>query len=251
MSALNLIANPVFGTSFGHMQLVFDADGVFGNGDEVELEVQAPNVFGVGDWDVKPVRAMDIGASFARYTLDVADAAATWELLTRVRDIFAAEPVAYELGIFGIEGQNSNSYIVTLAHVADIDIAAGLDFLLGSGVIDDLPGAARNVMFDQIDGDGFDVAPFALSLTGTGAGEEIRGGAGFDTFRFNGLVHEGRDTIRDFDLARDVIEVRGLALEDITVGGTTDALVRLGGLTEITLDGVAAADLRVEDFVFV
>ena len=79
----------------------------------------------------------------------------------------------------------------------------------------------------------------------------MAGGAGFDTFRFNGLVHEGRDTIRDFDLARDVIEVRGLALEDITVGGTTDALVRLGGLTEITLDGVAAADLRVEDFVFV
>ena len=323
MSSLYLIGNAVSITTFGHMQFVFDSDGTFGNGDEIELEVQSPNAFGIGDWDVRPVQAMVIGGDSARVQLAIDDATATWDLLVQARNAFAAEPIAYEPGIFGTEGQNSNTYIVTLAHIADIDISGAISTILNAGVVTSFPGAGRNVLFDQIDGDGFNIHPFDLTLTGTAAGEVIQGGAGWDTldgargddilagyggkdrlfggagwddlygdagrdllkggagadfllggsggdrlsggkgndimngnggrdtFLFNGLVNEGHDTIRGFQLGLDRLRVSGLTLADVEITGTTDATVTLDGRTEITLNGIAAADLLPEDFLFV
>lgn len=246
MPGLHLIANTVLGTAYGHMQLVFDADGIFGNGDELELEVQAPILIGLGDWDVRPVQAMEVPDPNVRYTLDVDDAAATWGLLIKARAALAAEPIFYELGLFGLEGQNSNSYIVTLAHIADIDVSAGLDVLLSAGVIDELPGAGRNVLFDRIDGTGADIAPYDLVLAGTAKGEAIRGGAGSDRIKGVGgddaiAGHGGRDRLFG-GAGRD--DLRGDSGRDRLKGGAGADLI-FGGAGKDRISGDRGNDILV------
>lgn len=316
MPAIRLAANQVAFTGFGHLQLVFDPDGVFDNGDELELEVQPTGLF-TGAWSVEPVDSYRLGGDGTAVPLALdagRDAGAVWELLVAARDFFAGQSIAYRLGAFSsTEGQNSNSYVATLAHIAGIDISQPVQELLADPAIGSLPGVARNVLFDHVSEDGDALPPVALSLAGTsgadivaggngndtllgrggadrlvghsgrddlrgGAGadtleggrggdrlkagggadrieggkgnDRMNGGAGADSFVFDGRLNEGRDRISGFEDGKDVLVVRGLGFDDLEIGGDTDTLVSLGGLTQITLRGIAPEQVTQADFVF-
>lgn len=199
MPSLYLVANEVFFTSYGHIQFVYDADDSYGNGDEKEIEVQ-PSSLGFGDWDVSPVQDLDIpsGNDSVAVRLDIPqgrDAADIWNLLGNLRDFFAGITVDYRLGITGsIEGQNSNTYITTLAHVVGLDIAPAVANLLASHHIGSFPGLARNVLFDHVASNDTALPPVALTVTGSEGRDIIAGGNGADTIDGG----SGRDTLQGF-----------------------------------------------------
>jgi hypothetical protein len=71
-----------------------------------------------------------------------------------VRDFFADLTIDYRLVITGsVEGQNSNTYITTLAHITGLDIGSAVEGFLASSSFGSFPGLARNVLFDHIDAD--------------------------------------------------------------------------------------------------
>lgn len=382
MSSIHLIANEVLFTSYGHLQLVFDPDGSFGNGDEQELEVQGP-FLAIGNWDVRPLQAFDTPPGSASLGVELTlpsgiDAADLWDVLINTRTFFATQTIDYRLGLVGaLEGQNSNSYITTLSHAVGLDLASAVSTILASPDFSSLPGLARNVLFDHAASNDDTLPPIALDIDGStgrdnlfgglgndridslagrdtihghggndtlsggsnhdmlhggdgddtlngnagrdalfgGAGHDtlsggtkndrltggsgndtltgdggsdrlfgnsgdddlsggggrdvlrggggrdnlsgmagadnLTGGFGADVFVFDGTVQEGRDTITDFRDGRDLIQVSGLGFADVTVTGTTTAVIDLDGKTEITLIGVAAADISASDFDFV
>ncbi len=275
MPSIYLVANEVFFTSYGHIQFVYDADDSYGSGDEREIEVQ-PTSLGFGDWDVSPVQDLDIpsGVDSVAVRLDMPqgrDVADIWNLLANVRDFFAGITVDYRLGITGsVEGQNSNSYITTLAHIVGLDIAPAITTLLASHHIGSLPGLDRNVLFDHITSNGSALPPVALSLAGTDGADMLAGGDGADTlsgaqgrdilhgFGSNDMLSGGggHDTIRGGDgddtangnQGRDRIAgengddtLSGQGGNDRLTGGTGDDLLR-GGPGADWLAGNAGSD---------
>lgn len=199
MPSIYLVANEVLFTSYGHIQFVYDADDNFDNGDEEEIEVQ-PTSLGFGDWDVSPVQDFDIpfGVDSQAVRLDLPsdrDAAVLWELLENVRDLFAGITVDYRLGITGsLEGQNSNSYITTLAHIVGVDIEPAITTFLSSPDFGSFPGIDRNVLFDHVASDDMPLSPVALTIVGTDGFDFIAGGNSADTL--SGEL--GRDTLYGF-----------------------------------------------------
>lgn len=186
MSSLYLVANSVFFTSYGHIQFVFDTDGVFENGNEKEIEVQ-PTSLGFGNWDVSPVQDLDLPFGSVDRTVELPitdgrDVEDVWDLLVSARDFFAGLTIDYRLGITGsAEGQNSNSYIATLAHITGLDISSAVSTFLSSSSLGSFPGLSRNVLFDHIDDDGNALPPVAVQLSGTSGIDFIAGGSGSDT----------------------------------------------------------------------
>ncbi|MEP3330425.1 calcium-binding protein [Sedimentitalea sp.] len=266
MPSLYLVANEVFFTSYGHIQFVYDADDVFDNGDEKEIEVQ-PTSLGFGDWDVSPVQDLDIpfGVDDLAVRLDLPagrDAADLWDLLENVRDFFAGITVDYRLGITGsLEGQNSNTYITTLAHIVGIDIAPAIATFPASSDFGSFPGIARNVLFDHVAPDDSQLPPVALTVRGSDGIDVIAGGNGADTlsgelgkdtlygFGDNDLLNggngrdfifggDGNDTVNG-NSGRDRIE--GEDGDDILFGqGQDDRLI--GGTGHDTLRGGSGSD---------
>lgn len=266
MPSLYLVANEVFFTSYGHIQFVYDADDVFDNGDEKEIEVQ-PTSLGFGDWDVSPVQDLDIpfGVDDLAVRLDLPagrDAADLWDLLGNVRDFFAGITVDYRLGITGsLEGQNSNTYITTLAYIVGIDIAPAIATFLASSDFSSFPGIARNVLFDHVAPDDSQLPSIALTVAGSDGIDVIAGGNGADTlsgelgkdtlygFGGNDLLSggngrdfifggDGNDTVNG-NSGRDRIE--GEEGDDILFGqGQDDRLI--GGAGHDTLRGGSGSD---------
>ncbi|PZQ47516.1 MAG: hypothetical protein DI556_16845 [Rhodovulum sulfidophilum] len=109
----------------------------------------------------------------------------------------------------------------------------GNDKLVGNVGKDTLDGGAGN---DQLSG---------------GAGNDLlTGGDGADTFIFG--AGGGSDTITDFDLARDLIDLRPLALDDLGDVAMSDvsagARLSVEDVT-ITLKGIDVADLGADHFL--
>lgn len=217
MPSLYLVANEVLFTSYGHIQFVYDADDNFDNGDEKEIEVQ-PTSLGFGDWDVSPVQDLDIpfGVDSLAVRLDLPsdrDAADLWDLLGNVRDFFAGITVDYRLGITGsLEGQNSNTYVTTLAHIVGVNIAPAIATFLASPDFGSFPGINRNVLFDHVASDDTPLSPVALTLAGSDGFDFIAGGNGADTI--SGEL--GRDTLYGFG---DNDLLNGGRGRDIILGG--------------------------------
>ncbi|MEX0339654.1 MAG: calcium-binding protein [Arenibacterium sp.] len=183
MSALYLAANQVLGTGFGHLQLVLDPDNTLDTGDEVEIEVQPTSLFGAAFWDVSPEQPFQVpDAAFTLFSdpleLDGRGVEDVWALLTSARDFFAEREVEYHLGLTGAEGQNSNTYITTLSHIVELDISGAIEGFLSDDGFSSFPGQARNVLFDLVAENGPNALP--LALTGTEAGDVIRGGTAAD-----------------------------------------------------------------------
>lgn len=437
MSRIFLIGNTVSISTYGHLQLVYDPDQIDGNGNELEIEVQSPNIFATGDWDVSPVQPVNVPGSLSDWhavelTLSYGRSADdVWDLLSSARDFIATQGIDYRLGLIGgLEGQNSNTYITTMAHIAGLEIDDGIQAILDQSNITSLPGVARNVLFTHHAPNNNLLDPISLVLTGTAGGDVINGGngldvlsgggsddllqgfggvdvlngdggrdylfggddndtlnggddkdrlngddgddvlngehgndtlnggndqdtlngglgrdklnggagdddlsgdegwdtlrgdegddtlsggrgkddlaggqdedrlfgnggddamsggadadrlnggggadelsgdggddflygargndmllggAGADVFAFTGTIDEGQDTISDFEDGIDVIRVKSLSFADLSISGTTDAVVVLDGLTEITLTGISATDLDASDFIF-
>jgi hypothetical protein len=92
---------------------------------------------------------------------------------------------------------------------------AGNDRLLGLGGADKLDGGAG---FDDLDGgDGADV------LIGGLNNDMLRGGAGPDTFRFDTALKNNIDTIVDFNVIDDVIELENAIFTKLKIAGVLDA----------------------------
>jgi serralysin len=87
-------------------------------------------------------------------------------------------------------------------------------------------------------------------LDGMKGNDVMMGGGGADVFLFNGLIDEGQDEITDFEIGIDLIRVEGLTLASVIIGGDATAVISLDGKTEISLTGVAAADVNASDFDF-
>lgn len=232
MPSIYLVANEVLFTSYGHIQFVYDPDGTFDTGDEKEIEVQSSS-FGFGDWDVSPVQDLDIpfGADTAMVQLSVPtgrDVSDIWDLLGNVRDFFAAQTIDYRLGLTGsLEGQNSNSYITTLAHVVGLDIGSAVATLLASPDIGSFPGIARNVLFDHVATDDTALAPVALTLAGTDGVDVIAGGNGADTLS----GENGNDTLYGYG---DSDLLSGGGGRDTVLGGDgNDTLNGNGGRDQV------------------
>lgn len=231
MPSLYLVANSVFFTSYGHIQVVYDADGQFGNGDEAEIEVQPSGLLS-GDWDVSPVQPHEVPFGVADQAIELTvpagrDVADVWALLVNARNYFAGLTIDYRLGLSSaVDGQNSNSYVTTLAHIAGLDIAPAIAGFLASASFGTFPGIARNVVFDHVDSDGNQLAPLALTLAGTGGFDFIAGGSGADTL--SGA--SGKDTLL------------GHGADDTLNGGNGHDTLR-GGDGNDTLNGNRGRDL--------
>lgn len=269
MSEIYLAVNQVLGTTYGHLQLVYDPDDTFDNGNELEVEVQGP-FLGIGDWDVRPVQAMTLSGSsaYGRVTLAASQTPETvWELLTSARNFFAGRSIDYRLGLFGaLEGQNSNTYIKTLAHISGLDIDGLVTAFLGTSVVSSLPGYARNVLFDHHAENDAPLPPIALTLTGTAGNDRMNGGkatdqlagaAGDDTLRgFDGndtlsggdgddtLLGDGGDDMLRGEAGDDGLQ--GHAGRDTLIGGAGHDVI-LGGDGDDTLQGEAGRDLLQGD----
>jgi Ca2+-binding RTX toxin-like protein len=112
-----------------------------------------------------------------------------------------------------------------------IDGGNGKDLLKGANDSDRLAGGAGNDTLSG--GSGSD------SLNGGLGNDRLTGGAGADDFHY-GASNEGRDTITDFVIGEDLIELRGVSATDFSVdpvsGGTRVTIEATG--TVITLVGL-------------
>ncbi|MDU8912152.1 nidogen-like domain-containing protein [Aestuariicoccus sp. MJ-SS9] len=199
MAELYLAGNEVSITDYGHLQLVYIDDA----GNEFEIEVQSPTAAS-GDWIVVPATTDHTttpgygdAENYARVQIDVGPdrtVEEVWQLLTNARDFFATQSIDYRTGVAPgetLEGQNSNSYITALMHIAGLDIDTYLAGATPSDVGSGFPGVARNVLFDVVDSSGTALAPIALTLPGTPGNDVMNGGAGADSL--SGL--DGNDTL--------------------------------------------------------
>lgn len=130
------------------------------------------------------------------------------------------------------------------------DGGAGADALFGSAGADTLSGGEGDDLVNGGSGDDVLQGGTGLDILIGASGDDIMtGGAGADVFVFSTSdgASFGDDTITDFDVSEDVIDLLGLASVDgagdfsVTQVGA-DAVVTVGE-DSITLTGVDAADL--------
>lgn len=91
-------------------------------------------------------------------------------------------------------------------------------------------------------------------IEGGKSDDVLEGGAGADTFVFAGTTN--RDVITDFEVGVDQIDITALGpLTDAEIlamiSGTDDAVIHFGASGAVQLNGVAAADLQLFDFVYI
>ncbi|MFD0981594.1 calcium-binding protein [Tropicimonas aquimaris] len=118
----------------------------------------------------------------------------------------------------------------------------GKDLVVGRGGADVLAGGNGR---DSINGGK------GSDLIDGGAGRDmLTGGRGGDTFVFGD--YRGRDTITDFDVARDKLLVVGEAerFRDIDISNTRDGALVTAGAGKVLLEDVRAGELEADMFLF-
>ncbi|MEO1293459.1 MAG: SGNH/GDSL hydrolase family protein [Pseudomonadota bacterium] len=129
---------------------------------------------------------------------------------------------------------------------------AGRDILFG-GLGDDIlnGGVGNDRLFGQ---QGDDI------LDGDGGSDTLTGGGGSDTFVFTDFGRSSTDTITDFDVTADFIDLSGfgeteLTSDDVTtllataMDETGGARLRLGDGHDVVLEGVVVAALMEDHFI--
>lgn len=131
-------------------------------------------------------------------------------------------------------------------------------FTLGGG--DTVAGGAGNDTLIDFDGDSvMDGGDGDDILIGARGNDTLTGGSGADTYRFTttefGDTDFGHDTITDFDVAEDVLDLTPFtdigAIEQLDFsedGGNT--VISIDADRSITLNGVSAASLVAANFIF-
>ena len=131
----------------------------------------------------------------------------------------------------------------------------GGDVLRGGSGNDNISGDAGNdVLLGDADNDIIDGGEGDDHIAGGTGDDTLTGGAGSDTFLFRG--NSGNDTITDFDVSEDTIDLSLLqttiAFSDLAIAdlsdnsGVTVTHSAIGGT--ITLTGVSASELTAEHF---
>jgi len=195
------------------------------------------------DLDVAPGGGNDVTTNpvYAVYTaLGTLDA----DLLESVLDDYAVEMYGTTKNdrLFG------SAYDDTLVGGAGNDVLkgqAGDDLLLGGRGDDKLFGGNGNDTL--LGGAGDDI------LKGGSGNDTLTGGAGADTFVIISGGARNVDTITDFTIGEDVIDVTALDLtssSDFSVSETDDALVLSTDGATIVLQNLTAADLSDDLFLF-
>lgn len=132
---------------------------------------------------------------------------------------------------------------------------AGRDTLKGFNGNDKLTGKAGNDKL--IGGSGKDQLSGGKGKDKIDGGKDndtLSGGRGADVFLFKGDKDEGRDRITDFKDGVDLIRIKGLDFDDLTIrkaGGGADTKIILDSGTEIILEGVQKSLIDAGDFIFV
>ncbi|WP_159997272.1 hypothetical protein [Roseomonas sp. 18066] len=144
-------------------------------------------------------------------------------------------------------GEDGNDTLVGGLGTDVLDGGAGDDKLSGGDDADILTGGAGN---DTMDG-----GPGEDTLNIGFGNDTVTGGGGGDTFVM--LVGGGSTTITDFDLGDRLerIDLRAFGsitkFDDLSISDTQQgARITLGNGTVLTLSGVAAADLKTDQFIF-
>lgn len=100
---------------------------------------------------------------------------------------------------------------------------------------------------DQLFGDdGDDVLVGGLG-DDTLRGDDFSGGEGRDVFVLT--AGEGTDTIVDFEVGTDFIQLNGLTLNQLTISGADEASILFGDEALAIVRGVDPSDLNATSFV--
>ncbi|MDR9393526.1 MAG: choice-of-anchor I family protein [Roseovarius sp.] len=136
----------------------------------------------------------------------------------------------------------------------------GMDLVSGGLGNDSLGGGEGNDTVTGDDGDDFVAGGGRDDLVDGGAGDDtvnggngddtMTGGDGDDMFVFNTVKAGEVDIITDFEDGAEVLRLTGVTFDDLSItDGEDGAEVALAGHT-IVLEGVSAADLSQDDFMF-
>jgi alkaline phosphatase len=136
----------------------------------------------------------------------------------------------------------------------------GMDLVSGGLGNDSLGGGEGNDTVTGDDGDDFVAGGGRDDLVDGGAGDDtvnggngddtMTGGDGDDMFVFNTVKAGEVDIITDFEDGTEALRLTGVTFDDLSItDGEDGAEVALAGHT-IVLEGVSAADLSQDDFMF-
>ncbi|MEM6618272.1 MAG: M10 family metallopeptidase C-terminal domain-containing protein [Pseudomonadota bacterium] len=191
-------------------------------------------------WDAAGERVNDQGVT--------ADGAGGDDTLSGGR---AGDRLLGDLGDDRLEGRGGDDVLRGAKGLDTLDGGVGNDDLRGHAGRDRLTGGAGDDHLYGGDGrDSMGGGSGADVLTGGKGRDRLTGGAGDDVFVF--ASGHGEDTVTDFSLGEDRIDLSDLAtgFGDLTLtdlGGA--AQVAIGAVT-VTLNGVLVANLGADDFVF-
>ncbi|WP_170566492.1 calcium-binding protein, partial [Ruegeria atlantica] len=89
------------------------------------------------------------------------------------------------------------------------------------------------------------------TIEGRGGDDVLTGGTGADVFVFNSLVSGGADTITDFELNSDTIQLAGTTYADLTLVDTVSGTRVEWENGSVEVEGIAVASLTEDQFSFV
>lgn len=162
-----------------------------------------------------------------------------------------------------IDGTNGNDKLYGLGGNDELDGKGGRDKLYGGSGNDELDGGGGNDLLyggsgnDDLDGGAGDDKLYGGSgrdeIDGDRGNDVLFGGKGADRFVFD--RNDGRDKIQDFKVGEDRIEididgVRKFSDLNIYDNAAGDAVIDFGGGNNVTLAGVAKAELGASSFLF-
>ncbi len=234
--AVNLIdATEAIGANAGHLQFVYaPQDG----GPLQEIEVQAPNVFFLGEWtflershvgpqdepntpflnqdgtiaDPLRYRRVELSPNNGQSAEDL------WTLIGQSYDSFVENgggDLEYDVN------QNSNTFVNSVLYALGYTLEGSLLESVTPDMVEVMPGAFTNVLTDFARFGVFDNRPLPLVIDGSAGNDIIRGGIGADTL--SGAAGddrlEGRNGADTLDGGGGADALHGGSGRDTLIGG--------------------------------
>ena len=139
-----------------------------------------------------------------------------------------------------------------------IDAGSGNDTVFGAGGNDSIKGGAGDDLLFNGQGNDTVFGGDGADVLWSGPGDDLlSGGAGADTFAFNAAG--GHDTVTDYSLADDSLNLRSFGLDsladlqavasDASVGGQIGLFLDLSSEASVFLIGISVADLATADIL--
>ncbi|MEH7830199.1 calcium-binding protein [Gemmobacter denitrificans] len=241
------------GASFGH--------GISGSIDSLTFGTWTDATTGTqGTGDEGLIAGLDEGLVIEGFGLSAAPGAGSDVAVNKVHALYTALRTMDAAAIYDL----ISGYAIEFTGSAGADTVRGYaadDVLLGGAGADRLHGMAGDDLL--LGGHGADIlrgykgaddlrgGAGADTLVGGGGADVLTGGSGADVFVFS--TARGTDTVTDFDVTQDLLDLTALGadgLADLTVTETETGVDLVLGQITIALNGVAAADLTDDLFLF-